>query len=68
MEVLAHADSPTQPTYVPLSAINGDDKQLWLAQQAISRGVTKVYADAWSADCNSSHICISIYEFADMDH
>ena len=42
-----------QPSYLSLDAINGDDKQVWLSQQAISRGVKTIYADAWSADCKS---------------
>jgi len=39
------------PTYLTLDQINGDDRQLWLSKQAISRGVHTIYADAWSADC-----------------
>jgi len=36
--------------YQPLSKIRGDEYQLWLSKEAISRGVYSVYADAWSAD------------------
>lgn len=40
----------SRPTYLTLGDINGDEKQLWLSKQAISRGVHTIYADAWSAD------------------
>jgi O-glycosyl hydrolase len=43
--------SPTAaPTYLPLSSINDDQGQLWLAQTIkADYGVTNVFADAWSA-------------------
>lgn len=43
--------SPTaKPAYLPLSAINDDDGQLWFTQTIKRRyGVTDVFADAWSA-------------------
>ena len=43
--------SPTAtPTYLPLSSINSDQGQLWLAQTIkADYGVTNVFADAWSA-------------------
>ena len=47
-------DAPSSPSaapaYLPLSAVNSDQGQLWLAQQIRARyGVTDVFADAWSA-------------------
>jgi O-glycosyl hydrolase len=43
--------SPTaKPAYVPLSATNDDQDQLWFAQTIKKDyGVTNVFADAWSA-------------------
>jgi O-glycosyl hydrolase len=39
-----------QPTYLPLSAVDQDQGQLWFAQQIkADYGVTNVFADAWSA-------------------
>ncbi|KAK6386626.1 hypothetical protein LTR65_008825 [Meristemomyces frigidus] len=47
--------APTAPrsnnselNYIPLP--RNDEYQVWLSHQAISRGVTYIYADAWSAD------------------
>jgi hypothetical protein len=38
------------PTYLPLSAVDEDQGQLWFAQQIkADYGVTNVFADAWSA-------------------
>ena len=38
------------PTYVPLSAVDQDQGQLWFAKQIkADYGVTNVFADAWSA-------------------
>lgn len=43
--------SPTaKPAYLPLSAIDEDQGQLWFTQQIKARfGVTNVFADAWTA-------------------
>jgi O-glycosyl hydrolase len=43
--------SPTAaPAYLPLSAVDQDQGQLWFAQQIkADYGVTNVFADAWSA-------------------
>jgi hypothetical protein len=34
--------------FIPLP--REDEYQVWLAQQALARGVKYIYADAWSAD------------------
>jgi len=45
--------------YQPLSKIRGDEYQLWLSKEAISRGVYSIYADAWSADGAYHNYCLN---------
>jgi O-glycosyl hydrolase len=50
IEPNAPSSPSATPTYVPLSSINSDQGQLWLAQTIkADYGVTNVFADAWSA-------------------
>ena len=50
IEPTAPAGPTATPAYVPLSSINQDQGQLWLAQTIkADYGVTNVFADAWSA-------------------
>ncbi|KAI1334429.1 glycoside hydrolase family 30 protein [Xylariaceae sp. FL0016] len=42
--------SPGGPTSAPKYVWDGsDNKQLWVSQEAVKRGVKTIYADAWSA-------------------
>ncbi|KAK3674812.1 hypothetical protein LTR78_005156 [Recurvomyces mirabilis] len=45
---VAPASNSSQLAFIPLP--REDEYQVWLSHQAIARGVTTVYADAWSAD------------------
>jgi O-glycosyl hydrolase len=50
IEPTAPSSPAAQPTYLPLSAVDQDQGQLWFAQQIkADYGVTNVFADAWSA-------------------
>ena len=50
IEPNAPSSPSATPTYVPLTSINSDQGQLWLAQTIkADYGVTNVFADAWSA-------------------
>ncbi|MGH3159068.1 MAG: glycoside hydrolase, partial [Streptosporangiaceae bacterium] len=50
IEPNAPASPTARPSYLPLSAIDEDQGQLWLAQTIKKEyGVTDVFADAWSA-------------------
>jgi glucuronoarabinoxylan endo-1,4-beta-xylanase len=50
IEPTAPASPGAQPAYLPLSAVDQDQGQLWFAQQIkADYGVTNVFADAWSA-------------------
>jgi O-glycosyl hydrolase len=50
IEPKAPARPGETPAYLPLSAIAGDQGQLWLAQAIRKQyGVTNVFADAWTA-------------------
>ncbi|MGI8447726.1 MAG: glycoside hydrolase family 30 beta sandwich domain-containing protein, partial [Streptosporangiaceae bacterium] len=50
IEPAAPSSPSAPPTYLPLSAINSDQGQLWFAQRIrAGYGVRDVFADAWSA-------------------
>ena len=50
IEPTAPSSPSAPPTYVPLSSVNDDQGQLWLAKKIKAEyGVTNVFADAWSA-------------------
>ena len=50
IEPTAPSSPAAKPVYLPLSAINDDDGQLWFTQTIRKDyGVTDVFADAWSA-------------------
>jgi O-glycosyl hydrolase len=50
IEPNAPSSPSAAPTYLPLSSIDSDQGQLWLAQTIkADYGVTDVFADAWSA-------------------
>jgi O-glycosyl hydrolase len=50
IEPTAPSSPSATPTYLPLSAVDQDQGQLWFAQQIkADYGVTNVFADAWSA-------------------
>ncbi|KAI1185145.1 glycoside hydrolase family 30 protein [Nemania serpens] len=59
--------SPGRPSSPPKYVWDGsDNKQLWVSQEAVKRGVKSIYADAWSApgymktnnnDANGGSLC-----------
>lgn len=59
--------NPGSPTATPAYVWDNDDSgQIWLSQQAMSYGVTRFYADAWSApgfmktngdEANGGYLC-----------